>query len=252
MSQPLIRGLLAGVVLAFASQAVHAEEGTGPILDKAIKALGGEEQLGKVKATKSKIKGTISIMGMDNPFTAETTVQGLTHSRQDFEGEFGGNKIKGSSILAGDKGWRSFAGMTMDMDADALAEAKRVLYLQAVPMYLIPLKSKDFKVEAAADEKIDGKNAKVLKITGPDGKTFTLAFDEATGLPVRLVAKVKDFQGDEFTQTTTFADYKEFQGIKKATKVESKRDGEKFQSAELLEFKVLDSVDPKTFAEPKE
>src|SRR5437879_5309627 len=109
MSQHVFRGLLAGVVLAFASQAVHAEEGSGPVLDKAIKALGGEEQLGKIKAMKSKIKGTISIMGMDNPFTAETTVQGLTHSRQDFEGEFGGNKIKGSSILAGDKGWRSFA-----------------------------------------------------------------------------------------------------------------------------------------------
>jgi hypothetical protein len=59
------------------------------------------------------------------------------------------------------------------------------------------------------------------------------------------------FQGQEYTQETTFADYKDFDGIKKATKVEVKRDGEKFQEMEVTEFKVLDKVDPDAFAEPK-
>jgi DNA invertase Pin-like site-specific DNA recombinase len=53
------------------------------------------------------------------------------------------------------------------------------------------------------------------------------------------------------TQETTFANYKEFGGIKKATKIENKRDGEKFLEQEITEFKVLDKVDPKTFDEPK-
>ena len=252
MSQSALRGLLAALVLAFASQAVRAEEGANAVLEKAIKALGGEEQLSKIKAVSWKTKGTLTFMGADNPISTETTVQGLTHSKQDFEGEFGGNKIKGSSVLAGDKGWRSFAGMIMEMDPEALAEAKRVLYLQMAPMTILPLKGKGFKIDPAADEKIGDKNAKALKITGPDSKTFTLYFDEATGLPVKMVAKVKDFQGDEFTQTTTYADFKDFQGIKKATKVEAKRDGEKFQVQEVTDFKILDSVDPKIFAEPKD
>jgi len=82
-------------------------------------------------------------------------------------------------------------------------------------------------------------------------KDFTLYFDKESGVPVKQVAKVVGFQGQEYTAETTFADYKDFDGIKKATKVEIKRDGEKFQVMEVTEFKVLDKVDPETFAEPK-
>ena len=58
------------------------------------------------------------------------------------------------------------------------------------------------------------------------------------------------FQGEDFTQESTFADYKDFGGIKKATKLESKRDGERFLEAEITEFKVLEKAEPETFAEP--
>jgi len=46
-------------------------------------------------------------------------------------------------------------------------------------------------------------------------------------------------------------DYQEAGGIKKAMKISSKRDGEKFIEEQVSEFKVLDQVDPKTFAEPE-
>ena len=38
---------------------------------------------------------------------------------------------------------------------------------------------------------------------------------------MKIVAVVAGFKGDEFTQETTLADYKDFDGIKKATKVEN-------------------------------
>ena len=56
---------------------------------------------------------------------------------------------------------------------------------------------------------------------------------------------------DEFTQETTFSDYQEMAGVKKAMKIQAKRNGEKFQEAQITEFKVLDSVDPKSFAQPQ-
>ena len=65
------------------------------------------------------------------------------------------------------------------------------------------------------------------------------------------MAKVIGFDGQEFTQETTSQDYKDFDGIKKATKSDSKRDGEDFVKSEITEFKVLDKVDAKTFAEPE-
>ena len=155
------------------------------------------------------------------------------------------------TVLNGDKGWRKFGDNKMDLDGDALANEKRQIYLQVIPSPLLPLKGKGFKLEAAGEEKVGDKPAVGIKVTAPDGKDFTLYFDKESGLPVKLVAKVVGFQGDEFTQETTYKDYKDFDGIKKATKVESKRDGENFIKSEITEFKVLDKVDPKTFSEPE-
>ena len=39
-------------------------------------------------------------------------------------------------------------------------------------------------------------------------------------------------------------------GIKKATRLQVKRDGEKFIDQEITEFKVVDKLDPKMFEQP--
>jgi hypothetical protein len=239
------------VFIAGLSGPARAADDANAVVDKAIKALGGEESLTKMKAYTWKGKGSINIMGSDSEFTNQATIQGLDHYRGEFEGEFGGNKVKGVTVLAGDKGWRKFGDMGMELDKDALANEKRNIYLQIVPATLLPLKGKDFKVEAAGEEKVGDKPAQVIKVTGPDGKDFKIYFDKESGLPVKQVAKVIGFMGDEYTQETTFTNYKEFDGIKKATKIEAKRDGDKFLNSEITEFKVLDKVDPKTFAEPE-
>ena len=61
-----------------------------------------------------KAKGTISFMGNDNAMTSEVTVQGLDNFRPVFEGEFGGKKVKGVTVLSGDKGLRQFADNSQD------------------------------------------------------------------------------------------------------------------------------------------
>lgn len=140
--------------------------------------------------------------------------------------------------------------MKMELDNDGLANEKRTMYLQLIPATLVPLRQKEFKVEVSGMEKVAGKPAVALKVTGPDSKDFLLYFDQESGLPVKQVAKVIGFTGEEFTQETTYANYKDFAGIKKATKIESKRDGEKFIEYEITEFEVLKNVAPSTFKEP--
>ena len=71
---------------------------------------------------------------------SEATVQGLDHFRSEFEGEFSGNKVKGVTVLNGDKGWRKFGDMVMELDNDAVANEKRTVYLMVVPTTLVPLK----------------------------------------------------------------------------------------------------------------
>ena len=221
------------------------------VLDKGIKALGGEEKLGKSVSYTIKAKGTITFNGNDNEINTQATVQGLDHYRSEFEGEFNGDRIKGVTVVNGDKGWRRFGDNMMELEGDAIANEKRTIYLAVVPATLMPLKGKDFKLEPAGEEKVDDKSAVAIKVTGPDGKDFKLFFDKESGLPVKLVAKVVGFGGDEFTQETTYSNYKDFDGAKKATKLSSKRDGEKFIEQEVTDFKLIDKLPPDTFSEPK-
>jgi hypothetical protein len=217
------------------------------IVDKAIAALGGAEKLGKVTAFSWKAKGTITFNGNENDFTSQITIKGLDQYRR----EFGNDQFKGVVVLDGTKGWRKIGDNSSELEGDALASEKRTVYLDVIPITLVGLKGNGFKCEVSGEEKVGDKPAVVLKVTGPDGKDFTLYLDKVSGLPVKQVAKVRGFRGQEYTSETSFADYKDFDGIKKATKIEVKRDGEPFQSWEVTEFKVLDKVDAETFTEPK-
>lgn len=230
---------------------VRAADDATAIIDKAIAAVGGEAKLKAAKGATWKTKGKIIFGDNESEFTGSATSSGLDHFRQDFEGDFGGNKVQGVTVLAGDKGWRKFGENSLDMDAQAVANEKRTVLLQIVPALLVPLKSNDFKLEAAGQEKVGDAEAVGVKATGPDGKDFTIYFDKTSGLPVKLLAKVVGFGGEEFTQETLYSQYKEFAGVKKATKVEAKRDGQRFLESETTEFKLLDKVDDATFAEPK-
>jgi hypothetical protein len=221
------------------------------IVDKAIKAVGGAEALGKIKAASWKAKTTMTFGGQDAEGKSEVIWGDLTHYRQVFEFERDGNTAKITSILAGEKGVRAFGDMQQDMEKEAVANMKRTIYLTVIPVTLVALKDKDFKVEGADEVTVEGKPAVGIKVTAPDKKDFKLYFDKESGLPVRLVATVANFrQGQpESTQETTYSDYKEMGGIKKATKIVVKRDGMKFQEQKITEFKALEKVEAKTFTD---
>src|SRR5436853_6245609 len=96
--------VLVSSVTRFVSAAGDA--GAEAIVDKAVKALDGAEKLGAIKAATWKAKGKIFFGGGENDFTSTSTIQGFDHYRSEFEGDFGGNKIRGITVLDGDKGWR--------------------------------------------------------------------------------------------------------------------------------------------------
>ena len=221
------------------------------VVDKAIKALGGEEKLAKVKAYSTTSKGKVFFGGNEMPFTGKATLEGTEKFRSEFNGELNGNAFQGVTVLNGDKAWRKFGEEPMALEDEALANEKRTVYLTATSVLLLPLNGKGFKLESAPDEKVGDKAVAVVKVTGPDKKDFTMYFDKETGLPLKQKATVTGFDNMEFVQETTFDAFKEFGGIKRATKITAKRDGEPFIETEVTDFKVLDKVDADLFTEPK-
>lgn len=250
--RPFLGVALAIIILSAPAFTARADEkDPNAILDKAIQAAGGEETLKKIDAMSWKTKATVTINGDDNPFTAQSTVQGMDRFRSEFEVELGGNSLKGVVVLDGKKGWRKFGDQAMEMDEDGVANEKHQVALNVLPVKLVLLKEKGYKLESAGEAKVGDKPAAGIKVTCPSGKDITIYFEKESGLPARVVSKVVGFDGQEFTMETTLSDYKEFDGIKRATKTVSKRDGEEFVKAEVSNVKLLDRVDPKTFSEPE-
>ena len=249
MKRFLGAALVAAVAACGTSRADEAA--AKAVVDKAIKAMGGEEKLSKIKAFSTKGKGTIVVDGGEIAFTFETTAKGLGQFRSSFEGEVGGAKFSGATVIDGGKGWRKLDADVKKMEGDELGHEKRNAYLEVTPVLPVLLNGKGFKLDLVGDEKVDGKPATAVRVTGPDGKDFTLYFDKMTDLPIKLNGRVVDYEGKEFTQDSTFEDYKDFNGVKVATKSKSLKNGAKFVDVDGVEFKPLDDVDPDTFAEPK-
>ena len=245
-----MKRLMLAVVILSANAATRADDAAKAIVTQGIAALGGEAKLSQAKGLKWKAATKVTIEGDDHDMMIEHASQGLTKSRSHVAGEINGNDFDVTTVIDGKKGWRNFPEVN-DLDVDGVTNEKRNLYLQVIPITLIPLLGEDFQIDASGEEKVDGKPANVLKVVGPDKKTFRLMFDKATGLPVKMVATVVGFGGDDYDQVTLFKDYKEMGGIQKASKLEVLRNGDPFLNATVKEFQVVDSLPAETFTEPK-
>ena len=131
---------VAALASGYGTSILADDEVAKATLDKAIKALGGEEKLAKLEAFTWKSKGKLIINGSDNNFNSHVTVQGFDQYRSEFEGEFNGNTVKGVTVLNGDKGWRKFGDQLTEMNEDQVANEKRSIYLMVIPTTLVALK----------------------------------------------------------------------------------------------------------------
>jgi hypothetical protein len=82
-----LHAALALVFVAATASLVQADDkDVSAVLDKAIKALGGEEKLKKADAISWKSKVAITFNDNTNEFTSHATLQGLDHYRQSVQG----------------------------------------------------------------------------------------------------------------------------------------------------------------------
>jgi hypothetical protein len=236
------------IVVANLSRSAHPDEKEAKaIIDKAITAIGGEEKLSNARIItwKSKVKSTFD--GKQGQLSVVTTVRGLDQFRTEIEGESDGLKFAATTVVNGAKGWRRFGDLRSEMDPEELANEKHGIFLAVAIATLVPINRKGFKVESFGAEGAERKQIVGIKVTAPDAKEFSLFFDKESSLPVKQIS-ISKFRNEELTHETTFASYKEFAGIKIATKVEHKLGRITSLSEEITDFRVLNSV-PETFPE---
>jgi len=221
------------------------------VIEKAIRALGGEKILTKLehRVIGQRLEGTMYVDGRTVTFSQQTFTQGFDHWREEFEGDAGRIPVKYVRVLSGERGWQKVGNMISKIEGEQLAGFKRGTYLAVVAAIIVPLRGKDFKVESTKEDTLDGKPAVLLKIIGPDKKTFELFFDRQNGLPVKLVIN-QNFTGKETKIEQTFSRYKRFSGIRWATEARLYKDGELVTDAKIVDVEFLAKVSPMTFAQP--
>jgi hypothetical protein len=220
------------------------------LVEKAVKAQGGQEKLEKFAAHTSKFKGTFHGMGQAIPMTGEISSQGADRFKMEAEVEAGGMKFRFVSVLAGDKGWVRVGDATTEMDKDQLAEAEEQAYAGWVGT-LAPLKDKEFTLAAIGEAKVNDKPALGVKVSRKGRRDVDLYFDKETGLLVKTETRVKDEgSGQEVTEENYPGEYKEVQGTKQPTKFTVKRDGKLWVEGEATEQQLAEKLDDGVFAKP--
>jgi hypothetical protein len=246
---------LATGLLLLVPALVRAEDdaATKAIIEKAIKAHGGKENLTKYLASTTTLKGKVHVMGMDLDYTMEFWVQMPDKLKYVLEFEIMGQKLKITQVTNGDKGWATnpMDNSVMELSKEIMDEVKEQMYHRMVDT-LAPLTGKEYTLAPLGDNKVGDRPVVGIKVSHKGHRDVNLFFDKDTHLLLKAEAQIKDVMagGQEMMQETIYSNYKDSEGIKVPTKLLIKRDGKDFVDGEATEFKAHEKLDDSIFVKP--
>jgi hypothetical protein len=223
------------------------------VLDKAIKALGGADQLAKHPAVTWKSSGTITANDMKIAINDQWSAQGFDRFRWEFEVTIDGRALNGLIVIKGAEGWLKIANQPVTkVPAEVLPLLKNGLHIPRLVDALLPLRDKAFKLAPLGELTINDRAAVGIKVSHKDYPDVDLFFDKETALPLRSEFRVKEpMATDETTYAFYFDGYKEFGGRKFATKITFKRDDKTTIELERKDVTPMEKLDDSTFAKPE-
>jgi hypothetical protein len=190
-----------------------AQDDPRPVLEKAVKALGGEDVLGRRAAVHTKVKASfIGIPGGGAVPGIEITGEMWSQpgaQRMDMVVNLGGQKMTIIRSTRDGKGWMRQDGNVTDLAAAELDEARQSEYVDRVTGLLPLLKDKDFTLKGLGKQAVDGAELVGVRVSSAGRPDVTLWFDPESGLPRRVECKLKSAAlGKEIASATVLEDYR--------------------------------------------
>jgi zinc protease len=119
-----------------------------------------------------------------------------------------GEQVFQKKIFNGVKGKENNMGQEKEFGPDEIAEmAEEASFLGEVAFL-----NKEFKLELKGVEKVEGKDAYVVKVTSPKGKSKMYYYDVATKLKVKSSEEVEIGPGKKATVSSLFSNYQTVKG----------------------------------------
>jgi hypothetical protein len=215
------------------------------IVAKVLAARGGLE---KAKAVQTeRITGTIYFNPeLYGPFVAEFKRPGKMHNEVTIQ-----NKTVVRSFNGKDTGWviNPFVGKVVaeSMSAEDIKDAVNEADFDGP---LVDAKAKGNTIELTGTEKVEGRDAYVLKVTHKDGQVSSYSFDTKTFLLVKW-SGADSVNGEAVTRETLFHDYRDVGGLKFAFELVSNTPGADVTQRIVVEKIELDPpIDEARFGKP--
>ncbi len=170
------------------------------VINKYIKAIGGRENLEKVKDKTTVMSG--SVQGMNIKMKIYQKVPNKIKQELD------AGVIKQETYYDGKKGIVLSGGNTVDITGEALETMKYQAMMH--PIYIID--SLNIKTKLLGIEKVNGKDAYKIEVTLPNGKNWIEYFDPDTGYKIKDSQDITVPQGT-FTKVNEYSDFRNVDGV---------------------------------------
>lgn len=238
----MVRFTLGLVAAATFTLPVAAQDPSKAVVEKAIKATGGEETLKKFPAGSSQMKGKMILNGTDVPFTGSMVFSVPGKVRMELNAEFGGRKVSLVQVVDGAKVKQVEDGKpTENISEAAKLELQQAALLQEISLLYPLLDATKYTIKEGKGTILT--NAVVVEAKGL--KTVTLYFDKNTGLLSKMSREGLSPVGARVVEETAYEDYKDAGGVKIPMKTQVMHDGKLFLDFIVTEYKPLAKTDEK-------
>jgi hypothetical protein len=249
MKTRLYSALASCLVLAVGAGRADDQPDAKVLLDKAIKAMGGQAKLVKLSTASVKAKITGSPGGQEVVVDIAGVWQGMNQYRADADVREENKNFRGVFVFNADKGWLRKEDNTKDAPQGVAEFIQSIFYAGRMPQLLPALRDKAYTLAPLGEVKVGTQAAVGLSISHKDRKNVSLFFDKESGLPLKSEVRLTDPQGKEVTVEFLYSDYKDFDGLKLCSKATIKVDDMEFKM-ELSEIKSVEKVDGSQFERP--
>jgi hypothetical protein len=246
--------LSAAVVLGLVAGGRAADADVKAVLEKAIKAHGGEEALNKYKAGQSRTAGKLKIPNIGEvDFTGELATMQPDKLKEKTEFEIMNVKVSVATYVNGDTVAIVANGNEVpitDAIKESLASAR---HLMKTARLVSLVKDKEVELSALPETKVEGKPAAGVLVKAKGFKDVSLYFDKETGLLARVDhVIIEPMTGQEIKEERIILEYNKpgKEGLPLPKKIRLNRDGEKYLEVEVTEAKVLEKLDDAEFTKP--
>jgi hypothetical protein len=221
------------------------------IIEKAVRALGGRNELAKHKAVRITMKGDGQVQPtLSVPVVHDIVLQLPGQLKTAYRFQVKDKEFTVIQVVNGDKAWRSDNGQTQEAKGPMLTHMREGLYAFEVETLLPLLKDKSYTLGLLNEIKVQDRPAVGVKVACKGHKDVHLYFDKGNGLLVKSERRSPEFDGKDVLRENFYSDYKAVGGRKHWMKVVVHQDGKKLLEAAVTEATFAAKIDDREFSKP--